>query len=118
MGIKCNRRVEFFLWRMLAACSLLTRTILKHDCFLDEFGEVCKHSADLEEIISLDYLLDNLIRILDYNNCITQRLIVLLDMEEHDTLEALVEYVQQRILGDLQESRRRIIVIWIKRQIR
>jgi len=101
---------------MLAAYFLLTRAILKHDCFLDKFGEVCKHRSNLEEIVSLDYLLDNLVRVLDDYNCIKQSLIVFLDMEEHDTLEALVEYVQQRILGDLQESRRRrIIIIWIKR---
>jgi hypothetical protein len=91
---------------MLSTCFLLTRAILKYDCFFDKFRKICKHRSDLEKIISLDYFLDNLVRVLDDYDSIAESLIVFLDMEEHDTLEALVEYMQQGILGYRQESRR------------
>ena len=68
----------------------------------------------MEEIVSLNDFLDNLIRVLDDYNSIAESLRVFLDMKKHDTLQALIEYVQQGVLGNRQERRRGIFIAWIR----
>ena len=83
---------------------LLTWAVLISNRLFNELRKISKHRSNLQEIIPFDDFLDDLVCVLDNYDSIAESLNVFLNMEEHNALETLIEYVKQRVLGDLQES--------------